>query len=552
MKRDTPSGAGLVLGLVSALLLLVAAVATRFTVPYRDDWDLLREVMHAPSLWSGLGQSNNEHLVPIERVLVWLQLHWTGATGWVLLSAALAAQAVTIVAILREIWRRFRSDHVTAMALSGAALLILTCAYQLQSFVFGAAVVFPLVVAFAVCAFAAHLRAMERDGAARFAWTGVAAIAALGAMASTTNGLLVPWMIAAQTAWSRRGWQGVVLWSALGTAGAAIYFTSAHATATVPAAPPPSLSDMVLYGLAFFGSFGAYAGRLGGAAIGGVLLAVGVVVVWVIVRDRDTAPRLEQLCVCAAVFVMVSALLSVPSRAGFGAIQGAQSRYATLTFLYWTVILVAAWSRWRRAVVSVPRSHLSFVVCAAGILAIPAQLFLGLIWFVKADSLLDARQALVTGVHDAEWIAALHPAPAVVYDLADELRARNDPAVTDPRVGRPLAFSLTSRPQCSGLISGTSIAATPGSVRASGQLFVRAREALIVDRDNIVRGLARSPRVALPPRPAPLDVVRAVIRAIRPHPDERRSWIGFVQRGASPYVFVAIDDDRVECRTGVR
>ena len=117
MKRDTPSGAALVLGLVSALLLVVAAVATRFTVPYRDDWDLLREVMRTPSLWTALWQSNNEHLVPIESLLLWLQLHWTGATGWVLLSAAPAAQAVTIVAILREIRRRFRSDHVTAMAL---------------------------------------------------------------------------------------------------------------------------------------------------------------------------------------------------------------------------------------------------------------------------------------------------------------------------------------------------------------------------------------------------------------------------------------------------
>src|SRR5206468_1987373 len=161
------------------------------------------------------------------------------------------------------VWREIR--HRTPSGprrefLTGTALAVLFFTIQLQSIVFVAAILFPLVQAFAVIAIVCLLEATspEPDRRKR-SWFGWAAVAAMAAFFAT-----------------------------------------------------------------FFGSGLAYVNVAAAGSLGALLFLIGCVAVWRLMRDRSSASRADHFAVGVMLFSIASAAMATPGRAQFGALQAAQ------------------------------------------------------------------------------------------------------------------------------------------------------------------------------------------------------------------------------------
>ena len=192
----------LVIGLLVLVSFFFFAVRARFPVPYRDDWDWLGWLLTRPLTLRTLFEPHNEHMIPLPRLLVELQYLLEGSGTHLVFGVALASQLALAWMFLREIGRRFPHDAFTREFALGAAAVCLFFNHQLQSFVFMAAILFPLVQAFSVMAIVYALNATETDRPGPWFWA--AGIAAACAGMTTTNGIIAP-IIVALLIWVRRG-----------------------------------------------------------------------------------------------------------------------------------------------------------------------------------------------------------------------------------------------------------------------------------------------------------------------------------------------------------
>ena len=199
-KRGTLAHLQLVLGFAFVLSFVFFSVWARFPIPYRDDWYWLGWLLRRPVSLRTLFEPHNEHLIPLSRLLVALQYWLEGSRTHLIFVVALTAQLVVGWIFWCEIRRRWPADKTTTAFVFGTAAVCLFFSHQLQSIVFMAAVLFPLVQVFAVLSIAAELNASEPGKGP--GWLVAASLAAAGAALTTTNGLVVP-LVLSFGGWAR-------------------------------------------------------------------------------------------------------------------------------------------------------------------------------------------------------------------------------------------------------------------------------------------------------------------------------------------------------------
>jgi hypothetical protein len=550
------AGAQLAIGLLFLASFLFFAVRARFPIPYRDDWDWLGWLLARPLTLKTLFAPHNEHMIPLPRLLVALQYQFEGSGTHLVFGTALAAQLALAWMFLREIGRRWPADPGTRRFALGAVAVCLFFTHQLQSFVFMAAILFPLVQTFAVMAIVCALTATE-PGARRAEWLAAAGIAAASAGLTTTNGLVAP-IIVALLIWARRGSRAATVAFALAGAGGLVAYVVLVGRPWVPApagaaSSVPPIGEMLGFFLAFFASVVAY-GSVGAAVVlGSALFALGCISIWIVLRDRESTPRIEIFAAAVMLFATASAAMATPARAQFGAVQAAQSRYASYAMAYDAALLLWCLSRvsssewWRHHKTAVTTS----VVLVSTVL-LAAHVFIGEVWIAKAENIAFVRNALAARVNDDEWIATLHPMTSIVYETADRLRTAGDRQLIDARLGEPWR-EAAHFDACSGTIALQDLGERIGW-RAIGSLATPAATGVIVDRSLMVRGFAaRAPLVETANPLHAQEVVDVVWRSVGREFRSAPSWLGFAQKGdGAPYVFYGLATDGTPvCRSAI-
>ena len=526
------------IGLLFAGSALWFAFSARLPLPYRDDWDWYRWLLTATSPASYL-VPHNEHVIPIARLLLRLQYGIEGSSGYTMLLAALASIAIIAVLTLGEIRRRWPDDAEMQRWAGGVSLVLLCFAWQLQSVVFSAAVIFPLVQVFAAAAIVCLLNAGESSGAARTLWLWISGAAALGAMLTTTNGFAVPVIQAMLAASRRMGLRIVAGFSLIAVAGALLYSglvllpRLGSGAPLEPLASPPLIAAFFA---AFYASLVAQVSATGAVLLGTALFAAGLYYV-VTTLGRPDRPRLEYYAAALLVFTMASAALSAPARASFGIVQVAQSRYASFAQPYWTSLFLLAMSRLspQRA------SALAAPTLVASVLALGVQAMIGAVWMAKADNVATAGVALRSGANDVEWLVTLYPAADVPRQVAAALVADGDRSLGDAEM--PLTKDMLAKtPVCQGTAQVVRVPIGEG-LRMLASVDNRGDRGVLVDAQGTRIGLARPAPVADMPNPSPMEVARAVARSLRT-PPARGRWIGFgTLGGAAPFSLVVLNGD---------
>jgi hypothetical protein len=430
----------------------------------------------------------------------------------------------------------------------GVAAVNVFFTYQLQSIVLVAGVLFPLVLMFAAIACAA---AVSRS------WP-IAIAATVGAMLTTTNGLIVPFVIAVLVAASprpNRMWVLFAMLQAVCIGGYLAVVGDPRNHAPVPADQAwlwTSPSIALSFFLAFFSSAITYAGASAGVLAGTVCFAVACWALWdVFVGRREQAFPVERFAASLLLFTIITAAMTTVGRAQFGVLQAAQSRYASFAVVFWNALIVWAlsrfettllWSRWKHGV-------MAFTI-ACTIAGLAAQVFGGMLWVAKADNLKFAEQTLAAGVDDDTWIATLHPEMHRVYDARTLLTAAGRWDLTDQRLGS--AVGPLPNVTCVGSVR--SFPAMPGpGWRVEGNLSARGSHAIIAGTRGTVTGVAMRAPIVDVANPMQIDVVTAVWHRIvdgRPSPPK---WGGFARSdaGRPSSLIVVEDDDRPECQIAV-
>lgn len=552
---ETPSALGssacaraiFVAGLLTAASLVAFAWFARFPVPYRDDWDWLLWLFRGPKTLARFFEPHNEHMIPLPRLLMWLQYRLQGANGTLLCWVALASQATVAAIFVKEVRQRW-ADAESRDTLVGVTLLAVCFAYQLQSLVFVAAALFPLVQALSAVAILCGVSASDpQAGQRRGPWLAASVVMTAGAMLTTSNGLLVPFILALVVALRRSHPLVTGVYVALGTCGAVLFASTVLGTSAARAsgaiAPSEHVAAVVQYFLAFFVPFLTYGSPAIGAIGGGLGLLAGVLLCFRTALQPARTPRLDWIACALMLFVVGSAGMAAVGRAQFGVDQAAQSRYATFALVYWAALVAAAasWLEQRTGeALRIPRAAQVPVLAVVGLVLV-AHLVIGVVWLAKTGNVRAAGLALSAGVQDEEWLKTLHPITSAIHEAMRLTRADGDRTIIDPRIGTKLSMAegITG---CTGALTLGPVAPT-AFLRLSGHIEDTANRGLVIDATGTVVGLAEpAPLLATPdpPRTAFTAAVRQAMLQGR-----RRiagGWIGFVQPSPSlPLTFVAMD-----------
>lgn len=532
------------IGLVMAVSLVAISLWARLPLPYRDDWDWLRWLL-GPTALSSYFVPHNEHLIPLARLLLQLQYALEGSNGYTMLGVSLASLGLVAVLVLAEIGRRWPADAVARRWVSGVALTLLCGAWQLQSLIFPAAVLFPLVEMFAVASLACVLNAAASARTGRRWWLLLTLVFAVGAMLTTTNGLPVPVMLALVAAARRMPWTvvaGLLLVAALGVATYA-GLVLLHQADPIGTRAPMAPWQVLAYFLAFHASFVAHVSEVGGVIVGTLLVAAALCAVCTTLW-RDDRPRLEYFAAGLLLFTMASAALAAPTRASLGIAQAAQSRYASFVLPFWTALCLVGASR----LATHRLRTLAAPVLAASILALGLQIAVGAVWVAKADNVATAGLALASGSGDEEWLLTLHPSAAVVREVSAALIAQGDRTLGGASP-QPARDAVAHAAACDATAQISTVPVGSGlRLHAAGD--DDAERGVILDRSGRTVGLARRADVVGTPNPSPMEVARAVAQAVRAPAGAPPRWIGFAADGeGAPYALVLLTaDGRPICR----
>ena len=534
-------------GLVMAASVAVLSLWARLPLPYRDDWDWWRWLLGPTSLSSYL-VPHNEHLIPLARLLLQLQYALEGSHGYTMLAVALASLGVVARLVLGEIGRRWPADAVTRRWVSGIALTLLCGAWQLQSLVMPAAVLFPLVEMFAVASLTCLLHAADTTGSRQRWWLCLTLLWTTGAMLTTTNGLPVPVMLALVAAGRRMRWTVVAALLTVAALGAAAYawlvlLRQPEASGALGAMAPAW--RMAAYFLAFHASLVAQGSEVGGVIVGALLFVAGLVVVCTTLARPDR-PRLEYFAAGLLLFTMASAALAAPTRASLGIAQVAQSRYASFVLPYWTALCLVGVSR------LAPRRlrALARPVLGASLLALGLQIVIGAVWLAKADNVATAGLALAAGGGDDQWLLTLYPSATVPREVSAALIANGDRTLFGP-LPQLARDAVAAAADCGATARVVPVPAGSG-LRLHAEADSTSDRGVILDQSGRTVGLARLSDVVGTPNPSPMDVARALARklarklarAARTRAPAQPRWIGFAAPGdGAPYGLVLLASD---------
>ena len=308
----------------------------RFPIPYMDDWDWLASFRDPGIFARQLWRLHNEHLLVVPKLLVWLDFRLWGWPGYLTLIAGVLSHVVVAAVLIDSAVRRL--DRSTARLLTGTTLVLLFLTYELQGLVFPAAVMFPMVTAFA----AAALWLLGRAGAApgvraRRSHVGLSAAACALAMLTMTNGLFLPFLLAGLAVpigLSRRTGAGFIM---LGVAGGFLRYAIGGMPATAFTSSPVSVA---LFALAFLGAFVASVSGPLAVVVGSLSVILAARCIWNAVTQPDRTVMSDWTLIGVLIFGLASAALAAPSRASFGLNNAAQSRYVILVCAYWTALMV--------------------------------------------------------------------------------------------------------------------------------------------------------------------------------------------------------------------
>ena len=527
--------ANVVLGLAFVVSLVFFAWRAHFQIPYMDDWDWIASFRDSETFSRSLWQLHNEHLLVIPKLLVWMDLALWGWPGYLTLVSGVLAHVAVAAVLIDCAFRRF--EPPIALLLTGSILVLIFLTYQLQGLVFPAAVMFPLVTAFATVAIWLVDRAGDAASAARRrARLVLSAAATLLAMLTMTNGLALPFLLAAIAFQVRLSVRTVVAFVLLGLAGVALRYLIGGLPGSALTSSPLSVAT---FALAFLAGFVASVSAPTAVALGALSLAWTARCTWLTLR-RGTARGAEWTLIGIITFGLFSAALAAPSRAIFGLNNAAQSRYVILVCAYWAALLV----------LSVPVAglrgragrSLAVVLPALALIALPVQLLVGLVWVAKADHLQTAALTLAAGVSDDDWIWRLHVlGEPVVRPGFDVLAARHVPFTEFPDRGLVSANAGSVGPLCHGEIDASDpnlISQSSTGLRIAAHVRERGDRLLITDADHRIRGLARPAPLVPYGRAYANDFVWAVVmHLIRPSDNSDQQWQGFSAPGSGgPYV----------------
>jgi hypothetical protein len=376
-------------------------------------------------------------------------------------------------------------------------------------------------------------------------------------MLSTTNGIVVPAIVAVMMLLQRASRWLVVAHALLAVAGVVGYLAlvpgSRESTAEGTLDAGPRLLPAAAYFFALFGSFLTYASVPLGMFVGAGLAAAGLVWSTSVLRGWSQAPRAERFATGVMAFAGASALMAAVGRAShFGIEYAAQSRYGTYAMAYWAGLLMLLLSSAERTALT--RLHV-IVGPAAQWLAVPlclslllVQVVSGVVWTAKADNIRAAGLAVASGVEDDQWIRTLHGEVKVIYRARALAVASGDRAIASPDLGRLINASVSAA-ECDGSLSIVRAPEGP-ALRIQGALRTGARSGWILDADGIVVGVMGRAPVVDQPDPTGADVFGALIHAIRDGSLlSSTRWIGFAPASArSPLAFVAVEAGRMICR----
>lgn len=299
------------IGLFFLLSFVAFAVLARFPSLYRDDWHWLYAwLTYGPSL-GALTAPHNEHIVPLPRLLYAVQFRLAGADGRLLFASALAAQLVLGWVFWREVRRRW-VERAEARFVWGAGAVFLYFTYQLQAIVFMGAVVFSLVEALAVLAIVSVLNATEPRLHRQLGWTGLTLLASTGAALTATNGLVVPFVVAALAIVRGRriglaatlAATGVICF--LGYIWLADLLSLQTLRSGAIGGSAERFSEIARFSLSFLASGFIYGSETASLVLGAVLFGAGVAALWLVARDRRHAPRAEFFATALMLFTIAT------------------------------------------------------------------------------------------------------------------------------------------------------------------------------------------------------------------------------------------------------
>jgi hypothetical protein len=542
---------------------LVFAAAARFRVLYKDDWDWIVPLLKHVRFSDYVSYVANEHIGVVPRALMWLDHRLEGGPGPLTWAVGLGGYLLTVATLVGHEYRRADLPLSTARSLAGTTLSLLFFTYDLQVFLSPAGVTIPLAIVLAVGAITAMIHASRRfdRGTGATWWLLAAAGLATGSILSSGQGLATPFVLVALALVARApravpvsiaflAGSIVTVWLYVRAAGIQIHSTDGH-----------SIGRLIVFGLAFLGGPVSYGSVAAGALLGAAALATGLNEAFLVARRGRTASSCQLLCVGIVVFVLLNAGMTTMARAQLGVAQAAQSRYSLFAMLHlsavlalWTIRMSESPAGQRRI-----RAVYAFVLVLMAA-ALPIDLFVGAVWWAKAENARTATLALRVQVPDLEWIRTLHPDPARLHEWS-RLGIGVDPIGSFP-VGSDGLLPHPAAPRSLSWCRGElSLEGEPNrEYGTAGQFFRMSGElrappaALVILEDNrdAVQGLAQRVPIVSVPDPSYAQVIAAVWRFVRQGGRRKPEWFGFAQPGAGPpYHAFVIDEGHAVCEETV-
>lgn len=535
----------LALGFVFAVSFVIAVFVARSPYPYRDDWDWLAWRLGGPVSLDRLLSLHNEHVPLLPRLIFLAQFWIEKSRGDVMAGAALVEMLIVGALVFNETRRHAWPSRTERAIAIGAAMSILCFNWQLQSLLFATTITFPLVEMLALIAIVCAINATSAASSRR-AWTAGALAAAAAAMATTSAGLLVP-AVAGVLAWCRRARPSIVITFALAfAAGLAGYLLLRQSPAT--SMPSASIGQIIALFFAFFASFASYGSPVFGVGAGVIVFGAGLAVLWPVLRRSPDVSRLDHFAAGVVLFTMAAALAVASARAGFGATQGAQSRYATFILPYWCAVWLVAWDRACRSSAFRVRRSIAAVAVLVGLALLPLHLLTAIVWREKSDNVSAAALALRVGVEDDRWLRTLHPRSSVVTDTVARLRAIGDAAFQMPplEIGPDEVRALAA---CSASFLALPLT-RPGDYELRSSLDVAGDAGFVLDGQGTLIGLARPAPLVAATEPSHAEVIGAVLREFRHRSPPQ--WLGFARSPAeAPAVVVIERKSAPVCRASI-
>ena len=443
-------------------------VVSYSSLPYWDGWVQVNYAADGGNpfalewLWSQL----NEHRMPIPKLFLLADLHWFHATQVFLLSSIFVIQFLHLLVLSWSMWVFGGWRGAVWRTGVGLAAFCLFCLSQWENLTWGMQVCFVLPGLFASLSFvgllAYWLRSNQPSGARSSNWKYLllSIAAALGATWSYVNGNLLWPMLVAAAVLLRLRLRVVLGYVIAGALSAVLYFNDYTRPLN-----PMSFTEMPVNVLkfltAYFGSSWIsgdfpYRFRLA-EAVGLIGLAVSCFLIWRLWTYVRNCRTLSVQLVLISVFCVGTGALTSIGRAGFGIIWAFNSRYQTVSLLFWCclglLLLGGASALQLRSSVPLLLSQVIFfaiMLVAARYAKTPL-----LRARVRGFKLNAAAMALVTSVPDAEQLRWALPRLDYVPSVVRYMRQWRLSVFDEPNswlLGKPLesVFKLAPSSECTG------------------------------------------------------------------------------------------------------